>query len=156
MNITDEQGVKWLLSKVYESGYRYMAMDKNGGVFLFKNKPYKLTWGWSDSEYDYDKFPMYICESVNLLVSWKDENPFDIGKYLGIIDWENVPVDTKVLVSDDGKNWARRYFKCYNKLIRKNNEEYPYVCFLSGCTSWSIGEECNETSWKYCKLAEDE
>ncbi len=88
--------------------------------------------------------------------SWKDENPFDIGKYLGIIDWENVPVDTKVLVSDDGKNWGRRYFKCYNKLIRKNNEEYPYVCFLSGCTSWSIGEECNETSWKYCKLAEDE
>lgn len=156
MNITDEQGVKWLLQKAYEVGYRYVAMDKNGGVFLFKNKPYKLTWGWSDGEYDCDKFPMYICESVNLLVSWEDEEPFDIGKYIGVVDWENVPVDTKVLVSDDGKNWGRRYFKCYNKLIRKNNEEYPYACFLSGCTSWSIGEECDETSWKYCKLAEDE
>lgn len=152
MNITDEQGVKWLLQKVYESGYRYMAMDKNGGVFLFKNKPYKLTWGWSDGEYDYDKFPMYICESVNLLVSWKDENPFDIGKYLGIIDWENVPVDTKVLVSDDGKNWGRRYFKCYNK----ENNRCKRVCFADGRTSWSNKNNHEGIGWKYCKLAEDE
>lgn len=150
MNITDEQGVKWLLSKVYESGYRYMAMDKNGGVFLFKNKPYKLTWGWSDSEYDYDKFPMYICESVNLLVSWKDENPFDIGKYLGIIDWENVPVDTKVLVSDDGKNWERRYFKCYDK------DTKMVVCFDNGRTSWSRALLDDGFKWTYCKLAEGE
>lgn len=152
MNITDEQGVKWLLQKVYESGYRYMAMDKNGGVFLFKNKPYKLTWGWSDGEYDYDKFPMYICESVNLLVSWKDEEPFDIGKYLGIIDWENVPVDTKVLVSDDGKNWEKRYFKFYNK----ENNRCKRVCFADGRTSWSNKDNHEGIGWKYCKLAEDE
>lgn len=145
-----KQGVKWLLQKVYESGYRYMAMDKNGGVFLFKNKPYKLTWGWSDGEYDYDKFPMYICESVNLLVSWKDENPFDIGKYLGIVDWENVPVDTKVLVSDDGKNWERRYFKCYDK------DTKMVVCFDNGRTSWSRALLDDGFKWTYCKLAEGE
>ena len=152
MNITDEQGVKWLLQKVYESGYRYMAMDKNGGVFLFKNKPYKLTWGWSDGEYDYDKFPMYICESVNLLVSWKDENPFDIGKYLGIVDWANVPVDTKVLVSHNGGYWKKRYFKCYDK---KGNK-FKYTCFGGGRTSWSRDSLDDECSWKYCKLAEGE
>lgn len=152
MNITDEQGVKWLLQKAYEVGYRYVAMDKNGGVFLFKNKPYKLTWGWSDGEYDCDKFPMYICESVNLLVSWEDEKPFDIGKYLGIIDWVNVPVDTKVLVSDDGEKWERRYFKCYDK----ENNRYKRVCFADGRTSWSNKDNHEGIGWKYCKLAEDE
>lgn len=151
MNITNEQGVKWLLQKAYEVGYRYVAMDKNGGVFLFKNKPYKLTWGWSDGEYDYDKFPMYICESVNLLVSWKDEEPLDIGKYLGIVDWGNVPVDTKVLVSHDGENWKKRHFKCY---VPKN-DEHKYVCFENGRTSWSDGYEYDEVGWRYCKLAEE-
>ena len=34
MNITDEQGVKWLLSKAYETGFRYMAMDKDGCIYI--------------------------------------------------------------------------------------------------------------------------
>ena len=152
MNITNEQGVKWLLQKAYEVGYRYVAMDKNGGVFLFKNKPYKLTWGWSDDEYDCDKFPMYICESFNQLFSWEDEEPFDIGEYLEMVDWENVPVDTKVLVSSDGEDWRKRYFKCYDK----ESNKFKYTCFRDGYTSWSCDSLDDECSWKYCKLAEDE
>lgn len=150
MNITDEQGVKWLLQKVYESGYRYMAMDKNGGVFLFKNKPYKMAWGWSDGGYDCDRFPMYICEGVKLLVSWEDEEPLDIGKYPGIVDWANVPVDTKVLVSNNCTNWKKRYFKCYDKNTK------AFVCFCNGHTSWSREVLDDGLSWNYCKLAEDE
>lgn len=33
MNITDEQGVKWLLLQVYRAKYRYIAMDKDGKLF---------------------------------------------------------------------------------------------------------------------------
>ena len=95
-----------------------------------------------------------VVEEV-LNISWDDEEPLDITKELGIVDWENVPVDTKVFVSDDGEKWERRYFKRYNKLFRENNEEYPYSCFRVGCTSWSSGEEYDEVGWKYCKLAED-
>lgn len=152
MNMTDEQGVKWLLQKAYEDGYRYIAMGDGRKVFLFKNKPYKREYDWYDSEDYFGNFPMCICESFNQLISWKDEEPFDIGKYLGIVDWENVPVDTKVLVSDDGENWEKRHFKYYDK----GNVEYKYVCFDYGRTSWSDNFQNITCSWKYCKLAEDE
>ena len=153
MNMTDEQGVKWVLSKMYDVGYRYLAMDKGREIFLYKNKPVKEESAWRGL---CGNVYSWLYETINPLVSWEDEEPFDIGKYLGIIDWENVPVDTKVLVSDDGEKWERRYFKCYDKLIRVNNEEYPYACFRVGRTSWSNGDEYNEIGWKYCKLAEDE
>lgn len=151
MNMTDEQGVKWLLSKAYETGFRYIAMSDGRKVFLFKNKPYKREYDWYDSEDYFGDFPMCICESFNQLISWKDEEPFDIGKYLGIVDWENVPVDTKVLVSDDGENWERRHFKCYDK----ENNKGKHVCFADGRTSWSNKDNHEGIGWGYCKLAED-
>ena len=151
MNMTDEQGVKWLLSKAYETGFRYIAMGDGRKVFLFKNKPYKREYDWYDSEDYFGDFPMCICESFNQLISWKDEEPFDIGKYLGIVDWENVPVDTKVLVSDDGENWERRHFKCYDK----ENNKGKHVCFADGRTSWSNKDNHEGIGWGYCKLAED-
>lgn len=152
MNMTDTQGVRWLLSKAYEVGYRYIAMDEDGEIFLYKNKPVKGECTWIG---DYSIGCICFYKVISPLVSWEDEEPFDIGKYLGIVDWANVPVDTKVLVSDDGEKWERRYFKCYDKLIRVNNDVHPYVCFRLGCTSWSNGDECDEIGWKYCKLAED-
>lgn len=151
MNMTDTQGVRWLLSKAYEVGYRYIAMDDGRKVFLFKNKPYKREYDWYDSEDYFGDFPMCICESFNQLISWKDEEPFDIGKYLGIVDWANVPVDTKVLVSDDGRNWEKRYFKYYNN----GNNSRKHVCFADGRTSWSNKDNHEGIGWRYCKLAED-
>ena len=156
MNIKDEQGVKWLLQKVYESGYRYMAMDKCKQIFLYGEQPIKREHSWGSVSVKYDAIPGYLQQVFAQLVTWGDEEPFDIGKYLGIVDWANVPVDTKVLVSNDGEEWERKYFKCYDKLIRVNNEEHPYVCFVAGCTSWSNGAKYSEAGWKYCKLAEDE
>lgn len=149
MNMTDEQGVKWLLSKAYEAGYRYVAMDDGEEIFLYKNKPVKGKCTWTG---DYNCVYAWISKVISPLISWEDEEPFDIGKYLGIIDWENVPVDTKVLVSDDGKNWEKRYFKFYNK----ENNRCKRVCFADGRTSWSNKDNHEGIGWKYCKLAEDE
>ena len=156
MNITDEQGVRWLLSKAYEAGYRYMAMDKDGCMYIYKYTPSKFETNWSTPGVKCDKLEDCLNKIIKPLVSWNDKEPLDIGKYLGIVDWKNVPVDTKVLVSDDGEKWERRYFKCYNKLILEKNVEYPYACFQAGCTSWSNGGEYDECGWRYCKLAEDE
>lgn len=152
MNITDEQGVKWLLLQVYRAKYRYIAMDKDGKLFAFVCTPVKYKNTWKCLNGDYDEIPDYLRELINQLVSWEDKEPLDIGKYLGIVDWENVPVDTKVFVSDDGRNWERRHFKCYDK----ENNKGKCVCFADGRTSWSNKDNHEGIGWGYCKLAEGE
>lgn len=58
------------------------------------------------------------------------------------IDWSKVEVDTKILVSDDGNVWRRRYFAKY---------ENDKVCaFVGGATSFS--NRGSYISWKYAKL----
>lgn len=103
MTITDEQGVKWFLQKTYDIGYRYIAIDKDGRLFLYEHEPIKYENTWKCIDGDYDEIPDYLDELINSLISWEDEEALDIGKYLGIVDWENVPADTKVFVSDDGR-----------------------------------------------------
>lgn len=152
MNITDEQGVRWLLSKAYETGFRYMAMDKDGCIYIYKYTPSKFETNWSTPGVKCDKLEDCLNKIIKPLVSWNDKEPLDIGKYLGIVDWKNVPVDTKVLVSDNGESWERRYFKRYTE----ENGEYKYICFDNGCTLWSVGDEYCEAGWRYCKLAEGE
>ena len=62
------------------------------------------------------------------------------------VDWNNVEVDTPILVRDyEGQEWARKYFAKYeNKTI---------YAWDSGRTSWT-GD--GVTEWKYAKLAESE
>lgn len=64
------------------------------------------------------------------------------------IDWSKVPVDTPMLVSDDGIKWVRRYFAKVSSL----GTIYVYC---NGATSWSAGEY-PMTWYKYAKLAEVE
>lgn len=64
------------------------------------------------------------------------------------VDWSKVPIDTKVLVSDDNENWVRGYFAGYN---RQNKVIYT---FQYGATSWT-NKNMGRTEWRYAKLAED-
>lgn len=64
------------------------------------------------------------------------------------VDWSKVPIDTKVLVSDDNENWDRGYFAGYDK---KNEVIYA---FPLGATSWT-NEDMGRVEWRYVKLAED-
>ena len=61
------------------------------------------------------------------------------------IDWENISVDTKILVSTDGEKWNKRYFAKYI-----NGKVYAWDC---GATSFS-SNHC--TKWAYAKLYEEE
>lgn len=65
------------------------------------------------------------------------------------VDWSKVPVDTKILVSDDLNHWYRRHFKKY--------EDGKVYAFYDGCTSWSSGCISSERykEWEYAKLAEE-
>ena len=61
------------------------------------------------------------------------------------VDWSNVPVDTKILVSQDSELWYKRYFSKF-----KNGKVYA---FFNGATSWNSAD--GDTDWKYAKLAEE-
>ena len=64
------------------------------------------------------------------------------------VDWSKVEVDTKLLVSNNGTQWDKRYFaKC---------EDDKIYCFMHGATSWSIKADFEISIWKYAKLAESE
>ena len=67
-----------------------------------------------------------------------------------VTDWSKVPVDTKVLVSDDGEEWNRRHFAKY--------EDGKAYCFNDGYTSFTIVNYAylsNATSWEYVKLYQE-
>lgn len=70
----------------------------------------------------------------------------DIAEELGIVDWSKVEVDTPVLVSNDNKEWIKRYFARY--------EDGNVYCWLSGKTSWTAICELSIGHWDYTKLAE--
>ena len=63
-----------------------------------------------------------------------------------IVDWAKVPVDTKILVSDDGEDWIRRYFAKY--------EHGRVYAFMEGTTSFTVYNE-GVCDWEYAKLYEE-
>lgn len=85
------------------------------------------------------------CGSEENIRNWLDAEYQEV-------DWSKVPIDTKVLVSDDNENWNRGYFAGYN---RQNKVIYT---FRYGATSWTnkwTNENMGRTEWRYAKLAED-
>lgn len=69
------------------------------------------------------------------------------------VDWSKVPIDTKILVSGDGKDWYRRYFAKYENGI--------IYAFPDGLSSFTAGykPECGYRrvcSWEYAKLYEEQ
>ncbi len=68
-----------------------------------------------------------------------------IEKPVKEVDWSNIPIDTKVLVSTSGEEWVRRYFAKY-----ENGKIYVWDY---GATSFS-SNRCTE--WTYTKLYKEE
>ena len=68
------------------------------------------------------------------------------GKYVEecVIDWATVPVDTKLLVSLDGKHWLKRYFAKY--------EDGEIYCFSGGMSSFSVDDKDNCSRWNCVEL----
>lgn len=64
------------------------------------------------------------------------------------VDWNKVPVDTKVYVRDiEEDRWIKRYFAKY--------ENGRVSAWIDGYTS-RVCQEYETRSWEYAKLAEDE
>lgn len=61
------------------------------------------------------------------------------------VDWSKVALDTKVLVSNDGEKWFKRYFA--------KRKDGKYYTWYQGATSWSTDRM---ETWEYAKLAEED
>lgn len=106
---------------------------ETGKIELCDKLPCENCLFFLDNDNDY-------CFDKDTLEKWLNEEASEV-------DWSRVPVDTKVLVSDDGITWFNRYFShyAYKKVYAFNN----------GCTSWTTPDSSKVTYWKYTKLAED-
>ena len=81
----------------------------------------------------------YSGSDITNVYSWKELSKLSFKPY---VNWVNIPIDTPILVSDDGQNWMNRYFAEYT-------DDIVYV-YLAGATSWSSTE--SPTVYKYAKL----
>ena len=126
MNII-EVGKKENVGKKYKAynGIWVLKEEANGTLELYNENEVGIT------------NLCYVSEIINL-------------EFEEVFDWSKVPVDTKVLVSSDGKDWYRRHFAEY-----KDGKVY---CFNSGTTSFTAqGSEfpSGKVSWEYVKLYEE-
>ena len=141
--ITDEQGREWLLLKLYDEGWRYYVKNIGGVAHLTTKKPVmtgnilEITSGGKTKCVNAIRDIMPKIDKCEIL---------DIAEELCIVDWSKVAVDTPVLVSNDNKEWIKRYFARY--------EDGNVYCWLSGKTSWTAICELSIGHWDYTKLAE--
>lgn len=142
--ITDEQGREWLLQKLYDAGWRYYVRSVGGVVYLTKKKPIMC-----QGILDIMSGGVTRCiHNIREIMPEIDKNGvIDIAEELGIVNWSKVAVDTPVLVSNDNKEWGKRYFARY--------EDGNVYCWLNGKTSWTAACELSVGHWNYTKLAEE-
>ena len=137
--------MEWLFQKLYDAGWRYIVADNYDNIYLTNEKPSMFD--------DVDEVRISSCEKAMGASAFKSILPklnrnecISIAEELGIVDWRNVKVDTPVLVSNDNKEWIKRYFARY--------EDGNVYCWLSGKTSWTAICELSIGHWDYTKLAE--
>lgn len=143
--ISDKEARQYILQQLYDGGYRYLARDENTFLYAYKQRPVKEQHMWSGTNYIFSCVLLYSFLFFKD-IKWVDDEPLDIAKELGIIDWTKVPKDTKVLVWDEpGDKKKKRYFSHY---LTKNHT-FPFAVYCDGATSWSntdetVGYQCCE------------
>lgn len=147
--ISDKEARQYILQHLYDEGYRYLARDESVFLYAYKDKPVKKQYIWDDMRC------VSSCLQVHSFlcfkdIRWVDEEPLDIAKELGIIDWTKVPKDTKVLVWDElGNIKNKRYFSHYEP-----GTTYPFIVYCGGATSWTGATET--IGFRYCELFNEE
>ena len=141
--ISDEQGREWLLQKLYDAGWRYLFEDYCGNVWATKERPRANKFGENEIVGSFSS----ITNIKKLLPKTNLNQYLSIAEELGIIDWNEVPVDTPILVKDfHGNTWKKRYFA-----FIKDETIYAWQ---NGATSWSVGDDKCVIPWMQAKLAE--
>ena len=123
--MNNKEGIKWLLQKIYDKGFKYIVFDSAyGGYFGLDKPPIEC-----DERYKHNCVNRCGVNLIaDLLPDFNEPNYLDIGKYLGIIDWSKIPVDEPIMVKINGQ-YINRHFASY-----QDNRVYFYS---DGKTSWT-------------------
>lgn len=105
---------------------------------------------WQVKEEYKDVYDLYDSEndSINYYgygISELAEMNFE--EIINDIDWSKVPVDTKILVSDNREDWFKKYFAKYEK-----GKIYTIYTWANGRTSFTAKYDNDVISWKYARL----
>lgn len=138
--MNDKEGRKWLLQKLYDRGFKYIFHSSAMGGYLATKQPPKFKGNRTYVSGDFERIDLLS----DLLPDFNEPNYLDIGKYLCIVDWSKVAVDTPIKVRYSNGVVVNRYFSKF---------AYGEVYYFSdGRTSWSeLGE--NRTAPKNVRLA---
>lgn len=142
--ISDEQGKKWLLQKLYNDGWRYYVKNVGNTAFVTTKRPVM-----NDGILDINSGGTVKCiNNISKIMPKIERNEvLNIAEELGIVNWLNVAVDTPIFVRNSNEEvWKCRYFAMY-----ENGEVYAWQL---GRTSWSNVIKNSPIAWKYAKLAE--
>lgn len=140
--------------------------DLKNGMMLYtrgNDKKYYIINGYVYYGYINHSLEM-ICTLASFMEKYNDnftyccckDNDKDITKIFNIngellwdeVNWNKVPIDTKVLVKDDDNNkWIRRHYAGYDE------EKKLFIAFTDGGTSWTTKDT---TEWAQCKLEDEE
>lgn len=136
--MTNEQ--KWLLQEMYDEGYRDIKII---GVYAYFVNPTYIDGGNFKVR---DNTPRIPCKVLGL--SPKTDK-YSIGALLGIVEWDKVPVDTKIIV--------KTLFGEQKLYFAGVGEKGFICCFPCGGTSWSYSGKA--MLWSYeednARLAEN-
>lgn len=130
--MNDKEGRKWLLQKLYDRGFKYIFHSSAMGVYLATKQPPKFKGNRTYVSGEFERIDLLS----DLLPDFNEPNYLDIGKYLGIVDWCEVSVNTPIIINHKSKK-LKRYFAKYD------SGKVYYFGF--GATSWSAaGTHCTE------------
>ena len=122
--MNDKEGRKWLLQKLYDRGFKYIFHSGVLGGYLAVKQPPKIKNNHTYVDGSFERIDILS----DLIPDFNEPNHLDIGKYLGIIDWSKIPVDTPIMVKINGQ-YINRRFAGY-----QDNRVFFY---MDGKTSWT-------------------
>lgn len=142
-----QDGIKLMLKHIYDKGFKYLFYNPDSSSFIasqqkpvFENDEFEYCIGFKKDFVD--GFSTNVLEDL-----LRGHDYIDIAEELNIVDWNNIPVDTPILVSDyKNGDYVRRHFAKY--------EDGSIYAWAHGYTSWSAPCEENITEWNYAKLTE--
>lgn len=142
-----EQGLEFFLKGLYRRGYKYIFYKPNINVYIaseqeptFKDDKFMSCYGDKQTAI---VSPLEVAVVQELLEMYLY---IEIDKHIDVFDWENVPVDTKIIVSHSPNSPDYyRYFAEY-----KDGKVYAWDY---GATSWSSDVK-SKNWWEHAKLVE--